>query len=300
VQSGSTSWRVIHDSKADGARNMAVDEAILQTYVGSAIPPPPTLRLYSWDPPALSLGRSQRTGLAADREFLRARAIDLVRRPTGGRAVLHEEERTYAVIGSLRSPPFDGGVHQVYRLIAGMLRDALKRLGVAADAVVTAERSPSPRGEEGVGPACFVEPGAHELVAGGRKVVGSAQLRRRGAFLQHGSILLGSDGKRLARAVGDSVPEAAFTDLGRLLRRRVEPVEVDRAIVAACADCFDVRLEPAEITPEEAGLAAKLRCWKYDSAAWTLDGRTGERERRWGPDLSLTPLGTRSVPSRDA
>ena len=283
---GSPVWRLILHPAADGARNMAVDEAILQGYVHSHTSPVPTLRLYAWNPPALSLGRTQKARISADREFLVARGIDLVRRPTGGRAVLHEAERTYAVIGSLRRSPFNGGVHEVYRRIARVLREALRRLGVPAGAAPAEGSSPSPRGGDGVGPACFDAPGVHEIVVGGRKVIGSAQLRRRGAFLQHGSILLDSDAARLGRAVGSSTPVAGFTDLGRLLGRPMDPGEIDRAITAACADCFGVRLEPGELTGEEADLAARLRCWKYDSAAWTLEGRSGDRERRRGPDLT--------------
>lgn len=264
---------------------MAVDEAILEGYSRAGGDRAPTLRLYSWCPAALSLGRSQDAATSCDPRFLRDSGIDLVRRPTGGRAVLHDQERTYAVIGALGRPPFDGGVLDVYARIAAALENGLRRLGVDARAGGRGVRAPSPR-DAAIGPACFDAPSAHEIVAGGRKLVGSAQLRRGKAFLQHGSILLGSQPERLARAVGAPAAGERFTDLGRVLGRDVGPREVDRALVRAWGGVFGVRLEPAALTPDEEDLAARLRCWKYDSAAWTLRGRLGERERRWGPALS--------------
>jgi len=278
-------WRLLIDGPADGAWNMAVDEAILADYLAGGEARPPTLRLYSWAPAALSLGRSQEAASSCDPRFLHEAGIHLVRRPTGGRAVLHDAERTYAVIGLLGRPPFEGGVLAVYRRIASALEAGLRALGVEARAGDAATRGPSPR-DAGAGPACFDAPSAHEILAGGRKVVGSAQLRRAGGFLQHGSILLDSDEERLSRAVGARTGGGRFTDLGRLLGRPVGPDEVDRALVAGWSERFGVRLEPGALSAGEQDLAARLRCWKYDSAAWTLHGRVGDRERLRGPSLS--------------
>jgi lipoate-protein ligase A len=265
---------------------MAVDEALLESYARGGSRRAPTLRLYAWAPAALSLGRSQPAGGACDRGYLREESIDLVRRPTGGRAVLHEHERTYAVIGSLSHPPFDGGVHQVYRRIGEALRQALGRIGLSARLADASIASPVPSRAEGSLAACFDGPGAHEIVTGGMKLIGSAQLRRRRAFLQHGSILVDSDAERLARAVGTRSAPAGFTDLRRALGREVGHDEVDRALKQAFASCFDVELEPGDLSVAEQRRAALLRCWKYDSAAWTLEGRLGERELHWCPSLS--------------
>jgi lipoate-protein ligase A len=265
---------------------MAVDEALLLGYTRERSTEAPTLRLYSWDPPALSLGRCQEASTSSDPAYLREQGIDLVRRPTGGRAVLHEWERTYSVTGSLLGAPFDHGVRDVYGRIADALLAALRRLGLEVGRSTNENGAVSPR-DRSVSPACFEAPSVHEILSAGRKVVGSAQLRRRGAFLQHGSILLDSSAERLAAAVGSPTSDLALTGLRRLLGRRQGESELDRALALAFADCFDSDLEPGELTEIEAQRAARLRCWKYDSAAWTIDGRPGDRETHWGPDLSF-------------
>jgi lipoate-protein ligase A len=274
---------------------MAVDEAILDGYAYGEAGSNPTLRLYSWRPATLSLGRSQQAVSSCDPRFLREQAIGLVRRPTGGRAVLHEAERTYALIGHLDVAPFAGGVLAAYRSIASALVSGLRGLGVDAGAGSSRARAPSPR-DRSVGPACFDAPSAHEILAGTRKLVGSAQLRRGRAFLQHGSILLASDPERLSRAVGAEAAPGRFTDLTRLLGRRVDPREVDRALIASWSESFGARLEPGELTPEERHRATKLRCWKYSSAAWTMQGRLGRREERWAQSSQTTRAGCPSTP----
>jgi lipoate-protein ligase A len=273
------------DEPENGARNMAVDEAILAGYAAGSRDRAPTLRLYAWNPAALSLGRGQDAASSCDLRFLRDSAIDLVRRPTGGRAVLHDAERTYAVIGRLDADPFTGGVLAVYDRIAAALAAGLRRLGVDARAGGSTLRAPSPR-DRTASPACFDAPSAHEIVAAGLKLVGSAQARRGRAFLQHGSILLEGDPTRLAQAVGSPADTARFTDLTRLLGRSVRPEEVDRALVAGWSECFGVTLQPGQLNADEEDLATSLRHSKYESAAWTMHGRPGTHERRGGPVLS--------------
>jgi lipoate-protein ligase A len=257
---------------------MAVDEAILEAYERAAPKPAPTLRLYGWRPAALSLGRSQRADGAHDARVLAAEGIGLVRRPTGGVAVLHEFERTYAVVGALGAPPFSSGVIATYRAIAEALRRGLMRLGVAA--IPVEPRRAAPRD---TGAACFLRVGAWEIVADGRKLVGSAQARRRGAILQHGSIPLRLDPSRLAAVLGVPVDGSRFTDLERAKGGAVDPAALDRACVDGFEETFDVRLLEGSLTESEALRAAELRCWKYDSMAWTLGGAIGRRETRWGP-----------------
>lgn len=259
---------------------MAVDEAILEAYERADPKPNPTLRLYGWQPATLSLGRTQRAQGSYDAEVVSIDGVGLVRRPTGGGAVLHEFERTYAVIGALGAPPFSGGVIASYRTIAGALARGLMRLGVVAVPVL-AERGTAPDTPA----ACFERIGAFELVANGRKLVGSAQARRRGAFLQHGSIPLRLDPERLARVLGGRVDGSRFIDLERARGAAVDPASVDAAWVAAFEETFDVSLVEGSLTESEALRAAELRSWKYDSIAWTRGGAIGTREARWGPPV---------------
>jgi lipoate-protein ligase A len=273
-------WRVIVDGFEDGALNLAIDEAILEAYDRADPKPPPTLRLYSWRPAALSLGRSQRAEGSFDARVLARERIDLVRRPTGGGAVLHELERTYAVVGALGVPPFSGGVIATYRSIAGALARGLARLGVAA---VPAEPTRGGSRERSV--SCFERLGAWEMAANGRKLVGSAQARRRGAFLQHGSIPLSLDPPRLEMVLGVAVDATRFIDLESARGAAVDPSALDAACVFGFEETFATRLVPGPLTEGESLRAAELRCWKYDSLAWTMDGVLGRREARWGPTI---------------
>jgi len=260
-------WRLLLDGPADAAWNMAVDEALLDTAIETGRP---TVRLYGFRPAALSLGRSQIAASAHDPRFLREQGIDLVRRPTGGLAVLHEHERTYAVVGPLDREPFREGVIATYRSIARALESGLRTFGVAA---VARDRgsAPDPRRPAG-GAACFATTMTHEIVVAGRKLVGSAQLRRRRAFLQHGSILLRSDPERLARALGAPV-QSRFTDLEQELGRATDESALDAALLSGFARTFAATLEPAALDGAERLRAARLRAEKYLSAAWTLEGR---------------------------
>ena len=274
-------WRLIVDEPDDGAWNMAVDEAILEAYSGAAQAQAPTLRLYGWNPATVSLGRSQRADGAHDARVLADEGIGLVRRPTGGVAVLHEFERTYAVIGALGAPPFTGGAIATYRTIADALRRGLARLGVAATPIEPRRHETRPAGA-----ACFERLGAWELAASGRKLVGSAQARRRGAFLQHGSIPWRADPLRLARILGTPVDGSRFIDLESARGSAVDRAVLDRACVDGFEETFGVRFDPGALTESEALRAAELRCWKYDSIAWTYGGKLGDREIRWGPAVS--------------
>lgn len=257
---------------------MAVDEAILEAYDRARPQPSPTLRLYAWRPAALSLGQSQRCEGSHDPFVLAEQGIDLVRRPTGGGAVFHEIERTFAVVGALGDPPFCGGVIATYRSIAEAVARGLARLGVAAVPV-------EPKGgrSRDIAAACFERLGAWEIVANGRKLVGSAQARRRRAFLQHGSIPIRLDPPRLAAVLGAPVDGSKFSDLECALGGAVDPGALDAACVAGFAGAFGVDLIPGSLTEGEALRAAELRCWKYDSMTWTRDGAIGHREARWGP-----------------
>ncbi|MFH1866274.1 MAG: lipoate--protein ligase family protein [Candidatus Eisenbacteria bacterium] len=184
------SWRFLNSGRADGATNMAVDEAILAgVRDGSS---PPTLRVYAWEPPTVSIGHSQKASTELDLQACARKGFGVVRRPTGGRAVLHAGELTYSVVGPSGVPPLGGSIAESYRAIAAGLMLGLTALGIHAELAPASTASRS-RGE--VAPPCFVSAGRFEVVVEGRKLIGSAQRRVGAAVLQHGSLL--TDGTHL-------------------------------------------------------------------------------------------------------
>ena len=219
-------WRLLRSAPADGAANMATDLALLDhaRRTGEA-----TLRLYGWRRPTLSLGRHERARGVFDVRALRAAGVDVVRRPTGGRALLHDREVTYSVT----APVGATSLGEAYRAINAVLLDGLRALGVRVTAVAT--RAGAPLRPDGA--ACFATPGVGELVVDGAKLVGSAQWRDADALLQHGSILLADDQPRIAalRAAGAAAPTevAPAATVADALGRAVTGDEVEAALVAA-------------------------------------------------------------------
>ncbi len=244
-------WRRIGYETRSGAANMALDAATLAAVeAGEA---PPTLRLYGFEPPALSLGYGQPDD-DVDREACRRLGIDVVRRPTGGRAVLHEHEFTYALVVPIADPRFPPTVAGSYQVVAEALREALAALG--ARGVELATRRAAAAG----GPVCFAAPARAELLVGGRKVAGSAQRRGRRAFLQHGSILLDPDPARLAACLRGAEPDrlaAAMVGLAHLPGLGlVTPGRVAVAVERALAGRLGVGFAEGLLTPREARASA--------------------------------------------
>ncbi|MCS7282985.1 MAG: lipoate--protein ligase family protein [Anaerolineae bacterium] len=257
-------WRLIRSAPADGATQMAVDEAIWQS-VASGLAPP-TLRLYAWDPPCLSLGRNQSV-MEVDREALARAGYDLVRRPTGGRAILHIDELTYSVALPLEHPLARGDVPSSCRRISEGLLAALRSLGVW-NATAYQEKPATP-----VGPVCFETPGEFEIVVGGRKLIGSAQARGRGGLLQHGALPLFGDIARICAFLRPSPdPErvrARATTLSEALGREVSWDEAAEAVVVGFQQAFGLVLEERDLLPHETELALRLREEKYAAEVWT-------------------------------
>lgn len=245
-------WRLIRTGPLPGAMNMAVDAALLEAVARRESMP--VLRLYRWSPAALTLGYAQKAA-AVDFVACRRLGIDVVRRPTGGRAVLHDAEVTYAVLSPLRTAVFPGGILDTYRIIAGALREALRSLGLEAEFVPGRER-----GGEGAEAVCFAAPSSHELLCQGRKMTGSAQKRITGAFLQHGSIPIDLDLSRLAQllqkgASGED-PETAVLGrkvgwLNRFLPTPVSAHEVEERLVAAFARQLGIVFEESSLSVGE-------------------------------------------------
>jgi len=290
-----THWRLLDTGPAAGAYNMALDDAILACRArGQA---PPTLRFYAWRPPALSLGRFQRAEGAADVRALERLGIDLVRRPTGGRAVLHDREVTYSVVVSEDS--LGGSVLEAYLTLSEGLVAGLERLGVEAS-LYNPRRGGAPGHGDRQPAACFEIGSAYEVAVAGKKLVGSAQVRRDGAVLQHGSILLELRAKVVAEAMGvrpDRVERAAArlranaTSLAEVMGRVPEYGEVASAIAAGFSDALGVALEPGGLTDAERELAEKLRR-SYEDRDWTLRRPGGKAGSALAP--GLPPAGSKA------
>ena len=212
-----TRLRIFDDGPRPGAVNMQRDAALL---AAQGPGDPPVLRLYRWSPPAVSLGHHQRVG-AFDAAAIAARGYGLVRRPTGGRAILHADELTYAVVGASPCPLFGASLHETYATINRALLRFLTELGLRPDVSAGESRA------QARGLVCFNSAGQHELTVAGRKLVGSAQRRVEGAFLQHGSLLTGPRHAELAALLAPAhgsggAPAdilARTTDLAALLGR---------------------------------------------------------------------------------
>jgi biotin synthase len=263
-------WRLLETGYARGVWNLAVDEALMEA-VGRG-ESPPALRFYGWDPPALSLGYFQDRDREVDLRGCAAQGFDCVRRPTGGRAVLHAEEVTYAVVVPEGHSRLAGSVSETYRAISEGLAAGLRQLGVPAE-VAPAERRAGERSA-----ACFDAPSFYELVVEGRKLVGSAQVRRGGAILQHGSILCRFDPEQLLRCLavpagrgGERLRQTLsghVASLQEVLGRAPGFAEVVRAVAAGMAETFGVRLVPGGLSAAERRRAAELAREKYASEAW--------------------------------
>ena len=188
---------------SEGARNMAVDAVLLSMAESGGITF--ALRTYTWEPACVSIGRLQDPSREISAGRLRACGVGAVRRPTGGRAVWHENELTYCIAAAPGHPAASGSIEQSLAMTGGMLVEALRSLGVPAT-LARADRHHLPHGMPSN--PCFTSHGRMEVLVDGCKVVGNAQARRRGAFLEHGSIIVRNDQVRLA----DFLPAAGEAD----------------------------------------------------------------------------------------
>lgn len=195
-------WDLVLDGALDGRQNMAIDAALLEE-VNDSPEPRTIVRFYTWARPTLSLGRNQKIEKAADVDYCQAHGIDIVPRPTGGRAVLHDDELTYAIISNDTSY-FGDTIYANYKRVSEALCAGFNLLGVPA-ILAPDTRKPEPTSGS-FDPPCFISPSRYELMVGGRKIVGSAQRRVRRGFLQHGSMPVTIDLEVLARATG--MPDA--------------------------------------------------------------------------------------------
>ena len=260
-------WRLIYDCPTCGPRNMAVDEAILMGGFAQ-----PTLRVYAWEPFCLSLGYGQRSR-DADLQRLSVHGWGIVRRPTGGRAILHGDELTYSLVLPVGHPLGAGSVLDSYRRISRALVTGLEYLGAQPEANQRVERVRS-------GAVCFETPSHYEITAQGRKLIGSAQLRRGAGILQHGSLPLTGDVARICEALDypdeasreqrrDQVRARAIT-LETVLGSTISWETAADAIARGFTESFEIELVSGELTKAEQELAARLPAEVYENPDWTF------------------------------
>ncbi len=252
-------WELILDPALDGETNMAMDSEML-SQVEDSRSPLTVLRFYTWIQPTISLGRNQNLERAVDVEFCQSQGLGVVHRPTGGRAVLHSDELTYAIASNDPSE-FDGGsIYGTYRRISEALALGYRRLGV--DSVLSPDtvrrNGGKPAEDTSFDDPCFVSPSRYELMVDGRKIVGSAQRRLRRGFLQHGSMPITCDRGLLARATRFEDPaalESEMSGIGECLNPCPSAQDMTSAFVAAFEGYFGVVFERRMgISPPSAGL----------------------------------------------
>ena len=258
--------RLVHDGPQSGARNMAVDEAFMESARQGGI----TVRFYEWEPGCLSFGRNQAAAGQYDADAASLRGIDIVRRPTGGRAVFHHRELTYSVTAPAETW---GSLRDTYCRINRALAAGLRDLGAPVVCAGEARTGPAPRPSAR---GCFRDPLPGEVTAQGRKLVGSAQWRDGAVLLQHGSILLrneqrvteelrtGSDGSLAARSDAHT-GAIGLADLVDTLPTMAELVEVIRA---GFVTEFGAPIEAGRLREAERETADRLLD-RYEDPAWT-------------------------------
>lgn len=248
-----------------GATNMGVDEALANLCRDRAI-----LRFYAWEAPTLSIGYFQRTE-EINREACQQAALCLVRRPTGGRAVLHQQDLTYSLILPLRSPWTQLSIAESYRRINMCFRRGLETLGLAASVGVAPSHTAG-----ALSPFCFSTVARHEVLVGGKKVVGSAQRRFAGGLLQQGSILLEFDPSAILVLLRPGDRATTIDSLGAIgslreaLGRLPDRVEVEAAITEGFAHELGIEFSEGPLEPEEVTLSLQLATDRYASEAWTF------------------------------
>ncbi len=264
-------WRLLNTSPARGAWNMAVDEAILEHIGrGEAIP---TLRLYAWDPPCLSLGQAQPFA-DVDIARLEERGWDVVRRPTGGRAILHTDEITYSIVAPADEPRVAGSILESYNRLSIALLQAVKALGLPVEI-----KEDTGLSHETSNPVCFEVPSAYEITVNRKKLIGSAQARRKEGVLQHGSLPLTGNLARITEALTFPDDSTRVDAAARLLSRAttVESVLGHKVIWNDAAQAFvwsfeaklGLSFEVGELSASEQSRADELVHEKYNHPDWT-------------------------------
>ncbi len=271
-------WYFIHSGPCSPSFNMAMDEALLNWHSEKLIPP--VIRFYEWEPATLSIGYFQQVHKDIDLDEVRRQGLGFVRRPTGGRAVLHEHELTYSIIVEEDYPNMPQSVTEAYRVLSEGLLLGFRNLDLDAYFSVpdTAEKKEDLKRPKSA--VCFDAPSWYELVVEGRKVAGSAQTRQKGVILQHGAILLDMDEEKLLslfkfadeearEKMRQKLPEKAVA-MNRLVDKPFTIEQCVEAFKSGFQDSLGIELIPYELTEAQLAYIEQLEKEKYANDEWNF------------------------------
>lgn len=271
-------WNFINSGKCSAAFNMALDEALLEWHSQGKIKP--TIRFYGWEPATLSIGYFQKVEKEINLEAVQKYGLGFVRRPTGGRGVLHEHELTYSVIVSEDHAMMPKGVTESYRVISEGVLHGFKNLGLDAYFAVPKTKEEQDLLKSPRSAVCFDAPSWYELVVEGRKVAGSAQTRQKNVILQHGSIILELDEEKLFdlfKFPNERVRERMLKGFSKkavaineLSNRRISIEEAESAFKTGFEQGLDINLIPYELSAEEISYVHELVVKRYASDEWNF------------------------------
>lgn len=284
-------WRLIKDGYHTGFMNMAIDEAIMIAHREGLVPP--TIRFYQWAPPAVSLGYFQDLKKEIDVDVCKDLGIDIVRRPTGGKAVLHDKELTYSFIIKENHPLVNDSILETYKKISGGMIRGLFYLGIKAELVPLREKlksapsvneAKSKISHSDIKSICFSVPSQYEVQVEGKKIVGSAQVRKGGIVLQHGSLLIELEKDKLFSVF--NFPSAQIreglktrfkaTSLEEILKRKINFSELSEILPRGFEEEFGIRLVKGKLTEQEEKISKDLLENKYSTYEWNYERKNNQ------------------------
>lgn len=284
-------WRLIKDSYHNGFTNMAIDEAIMIAHREGLVPP--TIRFYQWSPPAVSLGYFQDLVKEIDVDVCKNLGIDIVRRPTGGKAVLHDKELTYSFIIKENHPLVNNSILETYKKISGGIIRGLSCLGIKAELVPLREKlksSPSDNEAKSKIPhsdiksICFSVPSQYEVQVEGKKILGSAQVRKKEIVLQHGSLLIELEKDKLFSVF--NFPSSQIrkrlkmrfnaTSLEEILKKKINFSELSEILPRGFEEEFGARLVEGKLTEQEEKISKDLLENKYSTFEWNYERKNNQ------------------------
>jgi lipoyl(octanoyl) transferase len=269
-------WRVLPFQIFNAFENMALDEALLRVLQERG--GPPTLRFYGWQKPVLSIGYFQDAGKEVNLKHCREHGLEVVRRPTGGKAVLHDQELTYSVVSKEGPPFFSSDLIENYQAICSCLILGFSELGIEVSMARDYSYDRNPEMDS----ICFARPAPFELLSRGRKICGSAQVRSHGSFLQHGSILLDFDVEKNCLFLLSSTEESnswgdhlaqKVTSIHGETGEVITPEVLSRIIQRAFETTWRIRFVEGKLTREEEMLKNDLLQRKYANPDWNMRGK---------------------------